>query len=1159
MRFHSRNRMLNRFSPNKSNRYYTHKSTEQNSILVSNSEDDIELDASEIELEKIATKYARKYHAVRVRRYAFFISILVMVFALVTFTVVKLQIHASSSTNAKNKMPLHHAYKRIKSKFLPGYQGSMHYYKHIHTDAEFIGYTPLDKTQDKAFGISFRTKPRNNNGVAHILEHSVLSGSKKYPAKDPFLHLMKGSLQTFLNAMTYNDRTVYPIASRNSKDFRNLMSVYLDAVFNPHCVEESGEWILKQEGWRYDVVDGDDENMSNSDQENMNSNSQQQDDKNTTIIEEVPRKELELKGVVYSEMKGVFSNPESLLYRHTSKLLFPDNTYHYDSGGEPKYIATLSHAEFVDFYNKHYHPTNSKIFISGTVDDIESAMELIHSSYLSNYEKDEKIKKNSEISFQKKKFSHHLYQSRPYSVTEITHDEGQHMLSITWLLNDDSMRSMLELSFFVLDHLLIGTSSSPLNKELMDSGLGSSVIGYGLDTGLLQSTFAVGMKGVKASEIDDLEDLIFDVLKGVVRNGFEEDDIKAAMNSIEFQLREVQTGSTPAGINIFLQLLEKWNYDIDPYSALEYEDALNNLKKTINKEGSSYFVSLVEKYLLHNTHRVHMELSPSSTLEQDTIDEEKKTMKAQLDTMSDSEYIDVIKQAENLKEIQNTEDPPEVIDTVPMLSIEDIDRNGVEYPVEIIEDAYDTGATLVSQSVDGSPGIIYIDLGVDISTISYADIGLLPFVTTILTESNTTIHSRTDLDRLIGIYTGGVKVDLELIPVHDPSEENIFASENTKMRSILFLRGKCTVENAVTMLSLMKEIIEKTEVLSQEKAIQLLERDIEDLKSDISSGGHSYSVRKMHSRYDVKSFLNEKLFGVKQLITLENLLKNAKNNWSGLQKRLSNMLDINSTLRPSRTIINLTGDRETLVSVFLEVEDFIRSLNQDGDVVNLPDFSRVDHPWMAPAKHQMVNLAPIQDEGIAISSQVSYVGKGGIMYEEGEKISGSSYVPLQYIKKGYLWDEVRAKNGAYGVMAALYENDGTIFMVSYRDPNLSKTLDVYDGTGEYLMKSLQEDDMITEKSITKAIIGCIGAIDTTALAPRDAGWLSFTRYLAGLSASRRQNWREEILRTKREDFTDFAQRLMNWKNTSVAIVGPESAFQSANENNNLNLQIIEAY
>lgn len=1109
--------------------------SEMNPIILSESEDFLEIDTSDVEIEKIASKYSKKRNHERSKKLIVYILTFVILFTLTVLVFHRSKIDTSSPSSSnvsKGDIPQHKAFTHVKSRFLTGYQASIHHYRHIKTRAEFIAFSPIDETQDKTFGVSFRTKPTSNNGVAHILEHSVLSGSKNYPAKDPFLHLLKGSLHTFLNAMTYNDRTVYPIASRNSKDFKNLMSVYLDAVFYPSCVEESGEWILKQEGWRYDFVDdiNDDENKHNG-----------------------TRRELEVKGVVYSEMKGVFSNPESVLYRSTDKLLFPDNTYFWDSGGSPESISSLTQDEFVDFYHRHYHPTNAQLFVSGTFGDILSSMELIDSGYLSKYVADKKVKANSQINFQKKTFSHHLYQSLPYSVTEEKPSEGQHLFLITWLLNDKVMKQKLEIAFYVLDYLLIGTTSSPLNKVLMDSDLGSNVIGGGLNPGLLQTTFAIGMKGVKDTDIHDLENVILGIFKDITKNGFNDNDILAAMNSIEFELREVHEGKNPLGISVFLEILTKWNYDQNPFLALEYEAALNDLKREIERNGSKYFLNMVEKFFLTNNHRVHMELRPSATLQEETHLQEKGDMKKFLDSLSPDDYSSIEAQAELLKTIQNTDDPPDVIDMIPSLSIGDIDQSGVEFPIEIDKGAFGTNATLVTHNIHGSPGIAYIDLGLDVASVSFSEVKLLPFVLTLFSECNTTSHSRTELDRLIGIHTGGINIELDLIPVIDTKDEKII-SEDKKMQSYLFFRGKCTVENSAKMLSLFKEIIQNNVFVSQDKVIQLIERKISSFKSNIASRGHSYSVTRMSARYNVQDYLGESLHGINQLLTLESMLTEAKNNWNHLKVRLSNILENISKIRSSDTVINLTGDTAVLDSVRNDIREFVTSISLS-DGRSRSDYTFVDHPWMEAAQKSMLETSPLIDEGIVISSQVSYVGKGGVLYELGEKVSGSSCVPLQYLKKGYLWDEVRAKNGAYGVMAELVSS-GALLMVSYRDPNLANTLEIYNAAGIFLLKQL-EDGLITEKEITRGIIGCIGALDGSAQPPRNAGWISFYRFLSGSSAAHRQNWRSGILKTSKDDFIDFGQRLNSWQKASVAVVASENAIKEVNKNSHLGLKLVE--
>lgn len=361
----------------------------------------------------------------------------------------------------------------------------------------------------KLTGISFRTVPTDSKGTAHILEHSVLQGSHKYPVKDPFLHMMKGSLNTYLNAMTYNDRTVYPIASRNSVDYLNLLKVYLDAVFYPLCVDPKGKFVFEQEGWRYGVSN----DLSQT---------------------------LGYQGVVYSEMKGVYSNPISVLGREAQSLLFPDNTYHFDSGGNPQEIPNLTYSEFAKFYHHHYHPSNAQIFASGTTEDVIAAMDAT-SAVLKNFDLNDEVRPYTAIPYQKKTFTSPKYKVVPFAATskeqnKLEAEKGQGLVSLTWLLNEEEMDAYTDLLFTVLDYLLLGTDSSPLKKSLEHSNLGDSVIADGYESYLLQSTFSVGLKDVSDKAQRSFNKLVMDTLQDIVQNGFDSDDIEAAINTIEFSV-----------------------------------------------------------------------------------------------------------------------------------------------------------------------------------------------------------------------------------------------------------------------------------------------------------------------------------------------------------------------------------------------------------------------------------------------------------------------------------------------------------------------------------------------------------------------------------------------------------------------------------------------
>jgi Zn-dependent M16 (insulinase) family peptidase len=645
----------------------------------------------------------------------------------------------------------HASYDTIESTFIDEYHARLTLYKHRSTGAEFLAFVPdttrqgpntlfttngYDPKPDKVFGIAFRTKPESSTGVPHILEHSVLCGSKKYPSRDPFAYLLKGSLQTFLNAFTYPDRTVYPVASRNKADFYNLMDVYLDAVFHPRAVEEEGWWVLRQEGWRYDVVGANDDGTVGDDNEGSGGERERERDLadvNYALDSMINRAEFEYKGVVFSEMKGAYSDPEGLIDRISQTLLFPDNSYRFDSGGDPAIIPTLTREEFVSFYKKYYHPTNSRLFVAGDESDVYHALSAAD-RYMSPMGYNPDSRKDSAIVYQKRTFRKPVSERRPYAAAPGEGDSG-FMLCITWLLNTQPTSSMMQLAWIVLDNLLLGKPSSPLTKALEDSNLGESTIGGGLDDTLLQSTFSIGMKGLKKREdVNVLEGLIMNTLHKLDSDGFSEDEIASSMNTVEFSLRE--GGGGLRGMEIFLSVLSQWNYDQNPREAIIYEDALKMLKEEIARTGSNLFQQMIRDTLISNNHRVALELYPSATLEEEQQQDQKIQIATAQSRMSDAEYQNIIDEGIKLKKLQAMEETPEVIASNPSLSINDIDSTPVEYPIHVENNFAKSGIQLVSHEVE-SDGIAYVDFGLDVSMVPYDEIILLNSLVALLNEAGT--------------------------------------------------------------------------------------------------------------------------------------------------------------------------------------------------------------------------------------------------------------------------------------------------------------------------------------------------------------------------------------------------------------------------------------
>ncbi len=508
-----------------------------------------------------------------------------------------LEQETTAATAFTNTIPPieHPSYTILQTDIIPEFGAHATLYRHTQSGAQLLSLTTPDDT-NKCFGITFRTPPSDSTGVPHILEHSVLCGSRKYTTKDPFVQLLQGSLQTFLNAFTYPDRTCYVVASQNTKDFYNLINVYSDAVFHPRAVRDP--MVHAQEGWHLEL--------------------------------ENPEDDLTYKGVVYNEMKGVYSSPDSLLQREAQQSLFPDNSYGVDSGGDPLVIPSLSFEQFVEFHDKFYHPSNARIFFAGE-DDVYQRLEIME-EYLRDFEENASSGPESKIEWQAKRFDAPKKIRYPYPVSDksgggggdeegngVEEEEDTHYTMVNWLMNDRPFTPMEEITVTVLDHLLMGTSSSILRKTLMESGLGDSITGGGLSDELLQATFSVGLKGVKPTNVDKVEQMILETLEHVAENGFEEDDIASSMNTIEFQMREFNTGSFPKGLSLMLGSMSKWIYDRNPTDALKFEEPLAELKARISKDGSKVFQGIIKELLLENSHRTTVEMYPSKTMEEEQL------------------------------------------------------------------------------------------------------------------------------------------------------------------------------------------------------------------------------------------------------------------------------------------------------------------------------------------------------------------------------------------------------------------------------------------------------------------------------------------------------------------------------------------------------------
>mmetsp|Transcript_7600 Transcript_7600/g.11407 ORF Transcript_7600/g.11407 Transcript_7600/m.11407 type:complete len:1060 (+) Transcript_7600:42-3221(+) len=998
----------------------------------------------------------------------------------------------ASAVLTELQAPSHPAFALIGTERVEELDAECYVYEHEKTKAQVMSVVAAE--ENKVFGVVFRTPPADSTGLPHILEHSVLCGSEKFPTKEPFVELLKGSLQTFLNAFTYPDRTCYPVASQNEKDLRNLATVYLDAVFKPRAVLDP--YVLKQEGWHFEV-----------DKENK----------------------LEYKGVVYNEMKGVYSNPEALLNRAAQQALFPDNTYAVDSGGDPIKIPELTFKDFTNFHSKYYTPSNAKIFFYGDDDPLERLNFL--DSYLSELPASVSVSTDTKVAMQPLSIITPRYEQHPFPSAE-----SQHMISINWLLTDKQLKPHEELALALLDHLLVGTPSSTLRKALTDSGLGESVLGGGLSDELIQPTFTMGLKGVKAQDVAKVEPLILDTLQTVINNGgFDQDDVASSLNTIEFQLREFNTGSFPKGLSFMLGVMRNWIYERDPVEAVRFEEPLADLKSNL-KNNQNYLPQLIDTYLISNTHRVSIEMVPDAEMEARETAAEAARLQALREEMDETQLQKVKEEMQILQERQAQADSPQALATIPTLDVRaDIEPKVKSIPRQVQKLSDHT--TLLTRTLP-TAGILYADLALDLRSVldPISEIPLVPLFTRMLTETGTSEYDAVALRRAIGAQTGGLSASalatMRVSHVISNPEDIVYR---------LIIRGKCTKDKSQNLFNLMTAILTDANFKnSKQRVIEMLKETKAAYESSFRTSGQQYAAARIGASLTRAGYIAEKSSGVSHYYAVLDAIESAQSNWPDFLARLESMRT--RILQHCDLVINLTGDEATLHAAPVEA---LRTQLEASALEN--KFDAQDWAQIAPLEKATEN------EGYAVPTQVNYVAKGGRFYPVGYSPRGQDAVIRRVLSLDYLWNRVRVMGGAYGGSCNVNPTTGTFIFSSYRDPNLEQTLTTYDHAVKYL-----NELAIDQTELDKAIIATIGELDNP-LTNDQKGFVSLRHYLDGTTDEVRQKWRDEVLATSKADFIKFADELNTMlKHNAKAVVfasaaSLEAASSSLPEHNQLKI------
>ena len=921
--------------------------------------------------------------------------------------------------------------------------------------------------ENKVFSIAFRTPPSDSTGVAHILEHSVLCGSRNFPLKDPFVELVKGSMNTFLNAMTYPDKTCYPVASCNDQDFQNLMHVYLDAVFYPNIYKR--EEIFRQEGHDLHLED--------------------------------PEGPLTISGVVYNEMKGAFSSPDEVLERNIMNTLFPDTCYGLESGGDPEVIPELTYEQFLDFHRTYYHPSNSFIYLYGNM-DMEEKLAFIDREYLSHFDS---LDVDSKIPHQAP-FTQVVEKEIPYPVAENESEEENTYLAWCMTTGGDGMDPVRSLAFEVLDYALLSVSGAPLEKALLDHQIGKDIYGS-FEDGILQPYFTVIAKDARKDQKEEFCRIIREVLTDVADKGVDKKAVEAGINSLEFRYREADFASYPRGLIYGLDLMSDWIYSEEkPFAAVQKLEVFAALKEAV-KDG--YLEKLIRESLLSNTHGCILTLVPQKGFAVERDKQLADRLQAQLTEMTAEEKQRQIERTAALAAYQEAPEEPEALRCIPMLTRQDLGKKAQK----LFNREYDLDGTLLLHHDVCTNGIAYLDLMFRTPDLTREEIHYMALLKGVLGSMDTENHTYGELANEINAGSGGILTGMEIFD--DPASERGY--------QVMFsLRGKALYDGLGFLFRMFREIIERTDLSDNKRFHEIVARAVARGQESLMSAGHLTAVLRASSYGAEESLFQDEMAGIGFYRFIEELEKNFDERAEKTREGILHVM--HRILRPENLIVSLTGEKEILE----EVKELSLALRSG--------------LYTEPVEQHASDLSvTVKNEGFKTPGQVQYVAQTGNFVRKGLTYTGALSILKVILGYDYLWTNVRVKGGAYGCMNG-FKRDGQSFFVSYRDPHLKRTLDVFAGIPDYI-RNFEAD----EREMTKYIIGAISAKDTPKT-PSGLGSFSKTACFSRVTEEMLQKERDEILSATPEDIRALApitEAILS--DGHICVVGSETAVQNASD------------
>lgn len=922
--------------------------------------------------------------------------------------------------------------------------------------------------ENKVFYIGFRTPPEDSTGVPHIIEHTVLCGSEKYPVKDPFVELVKGSLNTFLNAITYPEKTIYPVASCNETDFQNLMSVYMDAVFHPNIYKH--QEIFKQEGWHYEL-----------------------EDKDAPVT---------INGVVYNEMKGAFSSPDDVIQREILNSLFPDTAYANESGGDPEHIPDLTYEQYLDFHRKYYHPCNSYIYLYGDMDIVEK-LQWMDQEYLGKYEE---ISLDSSIKVQSP-FKKPVEICRNYPIASNESTEDNAYISYN-LVVGDILDKRLYQAFDVLDYALLGAPGAPLKQALIDAGIGKDIVG-GYDNSTMQPTFSIIAKNTNASEKEHFLTVIQNVLKEQVEKGINKKALLAGISSSEFRFREADFGQFPKGLLYGIQCLDSWLYDdMQPFMHLEALDTYRFLKEQVNTD---YFEKLVQTYLLDNTHASVVMILPEQGLNGKNEAELTKKLATYKESLTETEIQQLIADTKHLKQYQEEPSPKEDLEKIPMLKREDMKKKAAPL---YNEKKMEEGTTFMHHAMY-SGGIDYLTLLFDIRDILPEDLPFLGILKSVLGYVDTEQFSYAELANEINIHTGGIGSSIGIYPS---------VKQKDAMELKYEVRMKVLANKLEEGMNLVKEILLTSHISDEKRLHEILSQLKSRLQVGLSASGHSVASTRATSYFSRAAYYQDATSGIACYQVITDYETHFEEKKEALIQKLISLVE--RIFVPERMMVSITCDTSDYDAVCKQVLALKKSLFVSRESV----------------KHELPVLElTMKNEGFMDASQVQYVARAGNYVAHGYQYHGTLRILKVIMGYDYLWINVRVKGGAYGCMNG-YMRNGDTYFVSYRDPNLGSTNDIYEHIPEYL-----DNFKADEHEMTKYIIGTISDMDTP-LNPSAKGARSMTAYLQEMTLEDIQKERDEVIGATAADIRELKGLIEAvLSDGALCVIGNEENLQSEKE------------